>query len=126
MDNFNKYLKGSQFTLYADLTPAPELGTTKTKTWNRLRTAMNDHKFIMHNCQKADLLEHLKDWQHKNNQPEITQIDNALFNDKIHVDIFPKSTAKGPHILTITDKSTAYSQATGTQSNYQEELTQEI
>jgi hypothetical protein len=61
MDNFNKYLKGSQFTLYADLTPAPELGTTKTKTWNRLRTAMNDHKFIMHNCQKADLLEHLKD-----------------------------------------------------------------
>jgi hypothetical protein len=35
MDNFNKYLKGSWFTLYLDPTPAPDLGTTQMKTWNR-------------------------------------------------------------------------------------------
>jgi hypothetical protein len=60
MDNFNKYLKGSQFTLYADPTPAPELGMTQTKTWNRLRTAMNDHKFTTQNRQNANLPEQLK------------------------------------------------------------------
>jgi hypothetical protein len=34
MDNFNKYLKWSQFTHCADVTPTPELGTTQMKTWN--------------------------------------------------------------------------------------------
>jgi hypothetical protein len=49
MDNFNEYLKGSQFTLYADPTPAPELGTTQTKTWNRVKTAMSNHNFLTRN-----------------------------------------------------------------------------
>jgi hypothetical protein len=49
MDNFNKYLKGSQFALYADPTPTPDLGTTQTKTWNRLQTAMSEHNFITKN-----------------------------------------------------------------------------
>jgi hypothetical protein len=31
MDNFNKYLKGSPFTLYMDPTVAPDLGTTQMK-----------------------------------------------------------------------------------------------
>jgi hypothetical protein len=34
MDNFNKYLKGSQFILYADLAPTPDLGTLQIKTSN--------------------------------------------------------------------------------------------
>jgi hypothetical protein len=34
MDNFNEYLKGSQFTLYVDPTPTLGLGTMQTKTWN--------------------------------------------------------------------------------------------
>jgi hypothetical protein len=41
-----EYLKGAQFTLYVDLTPAPELGTMQMKTWNRLKTAMSEHKFV--------------------------------------------------------------------------------
>jgi hypothetical protein len=45
MDNFNEYLKGSQFTLYMDLTPAPDLGNTQMKTWNRLKTGNEQIQF---------------------------------------------------------------------------------
>jgi hypothetical protein len=65
MDNFIEYLKGSQFTLYINLTPAPELGTTQMKTWNGLKTATSEQKFLTQNCQKANLPEHLKLRQQK-------------------------------------------------------------
>jgi hypothetical protein len=45
MDNFNKYLKGSRFTLYRDTTAETALGTTQLKTLNCLQTMMNDHDF---------------------------------------------------------------------------------
>jgi hypothetical protein len=63
MENFNEYLKGSQFTLYTDPTPAPDMGTTQMKTWNCLKTAMSEQKFFIRNCQKANLPEHLKQQQ---------------------------------------------------------------
>jgi hypothetical protein len=45
MDNFNKYINGSRFTLYRDTTTETPLGTTQVKTLNRLQTTMNDHDF---------------------------------------------------------------------------------
>ncbi len=87
MDNFNEYLKGSQVTLYADQTPAPELGTTQTKTWNQLKTAMSEHKFLVENCQQANLPVHLKNG--RNNHSNVDPINNLYFNNKIHVDLFP-------------------------------------
>jgi hypothetical protein len=81
MDNFNEYLKGSQFTLYADPTPAPELGTTQMKTLNRLKTAMSEHKFLTEYCQKANLPGHLKSRQQ--NHTDIHHINNLHFNEKI-------------------------------------------
>jgi len=44
--------------------------------------AMNEHKFITQNRQKANLPKHWKGRQHQNNQLEIIQIDNALFNNR--------------------------------------------
>jgi len=55
MDNFNEYLKGSHFMLYTDSTPAPDLGTTQMKMWNRLKMAMSKQNFRTKNCQNADL-----------------------------------------------------------------------
>jgi hypothetical protein len=72
MDNFNEYLKGSQFTLYTDLNPAPELGTRQTKTWNPLKTVMSEQKFLTQNCQKADLPKHLKLCQQKLNKVHLS------------------------------------------------------
>jgi hypothetical protein len=60
MDNFNKYLKGSRFTLYMDPMTEQNLGNTQVKTLNRLKTAMSDHNFDIKNCQKADLPAFLK------------------------------------------------------------------
>jgi hypothetical protein len=37
MDNFNEYLKGSQFTLYIDPTPAPELGTMQNESLESIK-----------------------------------------------------------------------------------------
>jgi len=106
MDNFNEYLKGSQFTLYANEMPVPELGTTQTKTWNRLRMAMNKHKFLVQNRQKADLPEHLKHFQHHQTGADINQIDTLLFNYRIHVDLLP--TNLGNSIITMNTLLTHY------------------
>ncbi len=55
MDNFNEYLKGSKFILYADQTPTLDLGMTQTKTWNQLQTAMREHNVLTKNWQQANL-----------------------------------------------------------------------
>jgi hypothetical protein len=62
MDNFNEYLKGSKFIIYTDPTPTPDLGTTQTKTWNRLQTAMSEYNFLTKNRQQANLPTHFKKW----------------------------------------------------------------
>jgi len=104
---FNEYLKGSQFTLYANPTPAPELRTTQMTTWNGLKTAMSEHKFLTQNHQKANLPEHLKHCQH--NHTDGHQINSLHFYDKIQVDMFPDLPDNGPVILAITDENMAYS-----------------
>jgi len=107
MENFNKYLKGSRFTLYMDPMTAQDLGNTQVKTLNRLKTAMSDHNFDTRNRQKADLPTFLKQKQttvqknHKNN--------NLEFNDTINVDTFQEDKQEPETMTTITDKSTAYS-----------------
>jgi hypothetical protein len=106
MDNFNEYLKGSQFTLYADEMPVPELGTTQTKTWNQLRTSMNKHKFLVQNRQRADLPEHLKHCQHHQTGVDINQINTLLFIARIHVDLL--ATNLGNTIITMNTLFTHY------------------
>jgi hypothetical protein len=108
MDNVNEYLKGSQFTLYVNPTPAPELGTMQMKTWNHLKMAMSEHKFFTQNRQQANLLGHLKNRQQ--NHADIQHINNLHFT--VYVDIFPDSPGTDPSILTMTDESTAYSIST--------------
>jgi hypothetical protein len=63
MDNFNKYLKGSKFTLYRDSANETTLGTTQLKTLNRLRNTMIEHDFEIQNRQKAELPDFLKKTQ---------------------------------------------------------------
>jgi hypothetical protein len=107
---FNEYLKGSQFTLYANPTPAPELRTTQMTTWNGLKTAMSEHKFLTQNDQKANLPEHLKHYQH--NHTDSHRIKSLHFNEKIHVDMFLDLPDNRPVILAITDENMAYSVST--------------
>jgi RNase H-like domain found in reverse transcriptase/Reverse transcriptase (RNA-dependent DNA polymerase) len=107
MDNYNEYLKGSQFTLFADPMPTPDLGTMQTKTLNRLCTAMSEHNFVVQNRQQSQLPETLKIAQRPYKYPDHT--DNGLFNSKIHVDIFKGATDTDPKILSITDENTTYS-----------------
>jgi len=49
MDNFNEYLKGSQFILYADPTPAPDLGTTQ---FQDLEQVKNDNDRTQLHCEE--------------------------------------------------------------------------
>jgi hypothetical protein len=63
MDNLNKYLKGSKFTLYMDRTPEQNLGTTQVKTLNRLKTATSEHNFDTRNRQKSNIPDFLKKTQ---------------------------------------------------------------
>jgi hypothetical protein len=105
MDNFNEYLKGSRFTLYRDLATETTLGTTQLKTLNRLRNTMIDHDFKTLDRQKADLPEHLKKRQTRN-EPELSGQDQA-FNKVIHVDLIDidhsGSDSSARAILSITD-----------------------
>ena len=105
MDNFNEYLKGSRFTLYRDLATETTLGTTQLKTLNRLRNTMIDHDFKTLDRQKADLPDHLKKRQTRN-EPELSRWDHA-FNKVIHVDLIDidhsGSNASARAILSITD-----------------------
>ena len=105
MDNFNEYLKGSRFTLYRDLATETTLGTTQLKTLNRLRNTMIDHDFKTLDRQKADLPDHLKKKQTRN-EPELSGRDQA-FNKVIHVDLIDidhsSSNASARAILSITD-----------------------
>jgi hypothetical protein len=110
MDNFNEYLKGSQFTLYMDPTLAPDLCTTQMKTWNRLKTAMSEQNFLTKNRQNADIPQHLKQWLQ--NQGDMQHINNLHFNKTIHVDTFQGATEESPSIVTITNETTAYSVST--------------
>jgi hypothetical protein len=105
MDNFNEYLKGSRFTLYRDLATETTLGTTQLKTLNRLRNTMIEHDFKTMDRQKADLPDHLKKRQTRN-EPELSRRDHA-FNKVIHVDLIDidhsSSNASARAILSITD-----------------------
>jgi hypothetical protein len=85
IDNFNEYLRGSQFTLYADPTPTTDMGTMQTKTLNRLRTAMIKHNFLTKNRQQSNLPKELKMTQ--NHCKELEQPKNMTFNNKIHTAI---------------------------------------
>jgi RNase H-like domain found in reverse transcriptase len=60
MDNFNKYLGGTKFTLYADYKPLEQMGHLHSKTFNQLQMALMEHNFIMQNRQTANLPSHLK------------------------------------------------------------------
>ncbi len=80
MDNFNEYLKGSQFTLYMDPTLAKDLGTAQMKTWNRLKTAMSERNFNTQNCQNADLPQHLK--QRQRNQKDKQHITTCISTEQ--------------------------------------------
>ncbi len=110
MDNFNEYLKGSQFTLCMDPTPEPDLGNTQMKTLNRLKTAMSEHNFNTQNRQNADLPQYLK--QRQINTKNEQHINNLEFNKTNHVDTFQEDIIKDQAIFTITDEFTAYSVST--------------
>jgi hypothetical protein len=56
MDNFNKYLNGSRFTLYRDTTAKLALGTTQVKTLNHLQTTMNEHNFETKDRRRSDFV----------------------------------------------------------------------
>ncbi len=81
MDNFKEYLKGSELIFYADPTPTLDLGTTQTKTWNRLQTAMSEHNFYTKNWQQANLPTNLKNGQ--NVQGYVNPEDKLKFMDLI-------------------------------------------
>jgi hypothetical protein len=112
MDNFNKYLKGSKFTLYRDLTTETTLGTTQLKTLNRLRNTMIDHDFKIQDRQKADLPDFLKKRQTKEGQedPGI----NQAFNKVIHVDLIAtnlhRNETSDQTILSIMDDTRTVNQ----------------
>jgi Reverse transcriptase (RNA-dependent DNA polymerase)/RNase H-like domain found in reverse transcriptase len=112
MDNFNKYLKGSKFTLYRDLSTETTLGTTQLKTLNRLKNTMIDHNFEVQDRQKSDLPGFLKTRQTWRGQEDYEQ--DQAFNKIIHVDLINADTnseeASGKTILSITDESRTFTQ----------------
>jgi hypothetical protein len=112
MENFNKYLKGSKFTLYKDLTTEATLGTTQLKTLNQLRKTMTEHNFEVQDRQKSDLPDFLKKKQTME-KPRCLDQDQA-FNKTIHVDLINTTTnpseASGKTILSITDDTRTFTQ----------------
>ncbi len=98
MDNFNKYLNGSKFTLYKDPVLETSLGTTQLK---RLKTVMSEHDFEIKDKQKSDLPDSLKKGQEDTPQTHVGH--PGKFNKTIHVDTFFTLMTPEKGIITITE-----------------------
>jgi len=110
MVNFNKYLKGSQFSLYADPIAALYLNTMQMKLLNQLRTAMMDHSLVTWNQKLSHLPTESKKAQKQLTlyaDPTPAKISN--FNSKIHAEIFKRPNQDDSMILSITDANTKHS-----------------